>query len=304
MSQQVARGVSGEVRFVETPDGPIVVKQALGKLKVSADWFCSPERNAVEAACLRTLASVLGPECVPRVVWEDRASHTFAMQRLPVRLLPWKTRLLDCDVDLATARRVGSLLGQLHARTRGRTDLAEQFADLTYLIDLRVNPYHRRVAERRPNLAPAINDVVERMLANRQCLVHGDYSPKNLMTDGADVVILDCEVAHWGDPRFDVGFCLSHLLLKTLHSPGCPNEMAAAARSYLAAYAEAGLAVLDAELVRATGCLVLARVIGDSPVEYLDTAALQQAALDLGEALLLRPTTPVDAVERALAARG
>jgi aminoglycoside phosphotransferase (APT) family kinase protein len=226
------------------------------------------------------------------------------MQRLPVRLLPWKTRLLACEVSLDTAQRVGSLLGQMHTRTHGRADLATQFADLTYLFDLRVNPYHSRVAERRPALAPAIDAVVERMLASRQCLVHGDYSPKNLMTDGPDVVILDCEVAHWGDPRFDIGFCLSHLLLKTLHSTGCADQIAAAARAYLDAYAEHGLAVLDAELVRATGCLVLARVIGDSPVEYLDTPRLQQAALELGEELLLRPTTPLGAVERALAARG
>lgn len=303
MNQPIASGVSGEVRFLDGPDGPIVVKQALGKLKVAADWFASPERNAVEASCLRTLADVLGPECVPRIVWEDRANHTFAMQRLPARLLPWKGRLLACEVDPRTAWRVGELLGQLHARTHGRADIAAQFDDLTYLFDLRINPYHRRVAERRPALAPAIEDVVARMLANRQCLVHGDYSPKNLMVDGPDVVILDCEVAHWGDPRFDVGFCLSHLLLKTLHATTCADQMADAARAYLDSYAQAGRPVLDAELTRATGCLVLARVVGDSPVEYLNTPALRQAALDLGEALLLEPGEPQACVERALEAR-
>ena len=304
MSQPLAPGVSGEVRFVDSPDGPIVLKQALGKLKVAADWFCSPERNAVEAACLRTLASVLGPDVVPRVLWEDRATHTFAMQRLPAHLQPWKARLLACAVDLATAQRVGELLGLLHTRTHGRSDLAAQFAELQYLFDLRVTPYHRRVAERCPALAPAIDAVVERMLHSRQCLVHGDYSPKNLLVDGAEVVILDCEVAHWGDPRFDVAFCLSHLLLKTLHSPRCPDALAAAARAYLAAYAQSGLPVLDAELVRATGCLVLARVVGDSPVEYLTTPALKAAARELGESLLREPDTPESAVERAVQARG
>jgi 5-methylthioribose kinase len=304
MSQQIARGVSGELRFVDTPDGPIVVKQALGKLKVAADWFASPERNAVEAACLRTLADILGPSSVPRVVWVDPEKHSFAMQRLPAHLLPWKTRLLACQVDLGTARRVGELLGQMHSRTRGRADIAAQFADLQYLIDLRINPYHRRVAERRPALAPLIDAVVERMLASRQCLVHGDYSPKNLLVDGDEVVILDCEVAHWGDPRFDVAFCLCHLLLKTLHTSSCPDQMAAAARAYLDAYTAAGLPVLDTELVRATGCLVLARVIGDSPVEYLTTPELREAALRLGESLLCEPDAPLTCVERALAARG
>lgn len=303
MTQQLAGGVSGELRFVDTPDGPIVVKTALGKLKVSADWFCSPERNSVEAACLRTLAEVLGPECVPVVLWEDPQRHTFAMQRLPARLENWKSRLLACDVNLATARRAGELLGQMHVRTSQRGDIAARFDDRTYFFDLRVNPYHRKVMQRVPQLADAIDGVVQRMLATRLCLVHGDYSPKNLMTDGADVVVLDCEVAHWGDPRFDVGFCLSHLLLKIVHSARCADELTAAAAAYLDAYAESGLPVLDEELTRATGCLVLARVIGDSPVEYLTTPELRAAALKLGEQLLLQPGLPRTCIERALAAR-
>ncbi|HLZ30053.1 MAG TPA: aminoglycoside phosphotransferase family protein [Chloroflexota bacterium] len=298
-----AGGVSGELTFIDGPDGPTVIKRALPKLKVAADWFASPERSAVEAACLRVLAEVLGQECVPRVLWVDEQAHSFGMQRLPDHLTVWKARLLACDIDLATARRVGQLLGQMHRRTRGRTDLAEQFDDRTYLFDLRVRPYHRRVAEREPRLAAAVDSVVERMLGDRQCLVHGDFSPKNLLTDGPAVVVLDCEVAHWGDPRFDVAFCLSHLLLKTLHSTGCAERLAEVTKTYLEAYAADGLEVLDDELSRATGCLVLARVIGDSPVDYLDTAELRDAAFRLGESLLLQPPPPARCVERALDAR-
>jgi aminoglycoside phosphotransferase (APT) family kinase protein len=296
-------GVSGELTFVDGPDGPVVVKRALPKLKVAADWFASPKRSAVEAACLRVLATVLGPECVPRVLWVDEQTHTFGMQRLPDHLVGWKTRLLSCDVDLVTARRVGQLLGQMHSRTSGRADLAEQFDDRSYLFDLRIRPYHQRVAKRQPALADAINGVVERMLRDRRCLVHGDFSPKNLLTDGPVVVVLDCEVAHWGDPRFDVAFCLSHLLLKTLHSATCADRLAEAANAYLAAYAADGLRVLDDELARATGCLVLARVVGDSPVEYLHTAELRDAAFRLGESLLLRAPPPEKCVERALELR-
>jgi 5-methylthioribose kinase len=296
-------GVSGELTFVDGPDGPIVIKRALPKLKVAADWFASPARSAVEAACLRVLAAVLGQECVPRVLWVDEQAHTFAMERLPDHLVVWKARLLDCDVDLATARRVGQLLGQMHTRTSGRLDLAEQFDDRSYLFDLRIRPYHQRVAERQPRLAPAIDDVVQRMLGDRRCLVHGDFSPKNLLTDGPTVVVLDCEVAHWGDPRFDVAFCLSHLLLKTLQSAHCADRLAESATAYLEAYAADGLPVLDKSLSRATGCLVLARVIGDSPVEYLHTAELRDAAFRLGESLLLAPPPADKCVARALEVR-
>jgi aminoglycoside phosphotransferase (APT) family kinase protein len=300
---QGSGGVSGELTFLDGPDGPFVVKRALPKLKVAADWFASPERSAVEAACLRLLAEVLGQDCVPRVLWVDEQAHSFAMQRVPDHLVVWKARLLGCDVDPVTARRVGQLLGQMHTRTHGRADIAQQFDDRSYLFDLRIRPYHQRVAERQPRLAPTIDAVVERMLADRQCLVHGDFSPKNLLTDGPAVVVLDCEVAHWGDPRFDVAFCLSHLLLKTLCSAGCPDRLAEAARAYLDAYALDGLPVLDDELARATGCLVLARVIGDSPVDYLHTAELRDAAFRLGEGLLVTPPSAIGCIERALEAR-
>jgi thiamine kinase-like enzyme len=171
-------------------------------------------------------------------------------------------------------------------------------------VDLRIRPYHQRVAERQPRLAPAVKAVVDRMLADRQCLVHGDFSPKNLLTDAAEVVLLDCEVAHWGDPRFDVGFCLSHLLLKTLHSTRCSDRLADAALVYLDTYASEGLPVLDAEASRQTGCLVMARVIGDSPVDYLDTDALRNAAFSLGESLLTNPPpTTRGCVQRALEMR-
>jgi aminoglycoside phosphotransferase (APT) family kinase protein len=296
-------GVSGEVSFVDGPDGPIVVKRALTKLKVAADWFASPERSAVEAACLQVLAEVLGQAAVPRVLWVDRDSHSFAMERLPDRLIPWKARLLACDVDLRTAEKAGRLLGQLHTRTQGRSDLATQFEDRSHLQTLRIRPYHERVAQRRPDLADAIIAVIENMLRNRQCLVHGDYSPKNLLADGSDVIILDCEVAHWGDPRFDIAFCLCHLLLKIVHSPSCSDEIARSADAYLAAYRAEGLAVLDAELSRATGCLILARVIGDSPVDYLDSAELKAAALHLGESLLQAPLAPDGFTQRALELR-
>lgn len=296
-------GVSGDVTFVDGPDGPIVVKRALPKLKVAADWFASPERSAVEAACLQVLAEVLGQDTVPRVLWVDREAHSFAMERLSERFVPWKARLLACDVNVQTAAQAGRLLGQLHTRTRSRPDLAAQFQDLTHLLTLRVRPYHERVAQRRPDLAEAINSVIERMLSNRQCLVHGDYSPKNLLTDGDEVVILDCEVAHWGDPRFDIAFCLCHLLLKIVHARGCVDAIAQSADAYLTAYRAEGLAVLDAELSRATGCLVLARVIGDSPVDYLDAAELKDAALRLGQSLLQAPVAADGFTQLALELR-
>ncbi|MCA1644252.1 MAG: aminoglycoside phosphotransferase family protein [Chloroflexi bacterium] len=293
-------GVSGELSVVDSPYGPAVVKRALPKLRTTADWRSDPRRSSIEARCLRLLAEVLEPGCVPRVFWVDEAAHSFGMEKLPDRLIPWKARLLGGEVDLGTAVRAGTILGQLHARTSDRTDVAAQFDDRQFLFELRIRPFHERVAERHPDLASAIAHVIGEMLADRRCLVHGDYSPKNLLTDGPQVVVLDCEVAHWGDPRFDVGFCLAHLLLKMMRGQTVA-QLGAAAEAFLRAYGDSGLPVLDARLAQATGCLLMARVDGDSPVDYLTTVTSQTAAVALGRSLLLDPPTePVQAVGRAL----
>jgi 5-methylthioribose kinase len=285
---------------VDSPHGPVVVKRALPKLRTAADWRSDPSRSTTEARCLRLLADVLEPGCVPRVFWVDEADHSFAMEKLPDRLIPWKARLLRGEVDLRTAARAGTILGQLHVRTRHRVDVAAEFDDRKFLFELRIRPFHERIARRHADLASAIGQVVDDMLADRRCLVHGDYSPKNLLTDGPQVVVLDCEVAHWGDPRFDVGFCLAHLLLKIMRGQ-CSAELGLAAEAFLGAYADAGLGVLDARLAQATGCLVMARIDGDSPVDYLDTAASRAAALALGRRLLLDPPANVaESVSRAL----
>lgn len=263
-------GVASDIRIVNTPDGEVVVKTALPKLKVAADWFSDPARSATEVAALRVMAELIGPEAVPRVLWSDPARHAFAMARVDPRLRNWKQDLLAGRIDLRTAARVGELLGALHGRSASRPDLAARFADDTYFIELRVEPYLRRIAERNSSLAPSIADVIEGLARRRVALVHGDYSPKNILADGADVVVLDCEVAHWGDPRFDLGFVLAHLALKALRRSADAGRLAEAADTLVEAYQAEGLPILDADLVRVVGCLMLARLEGDSPVDYID----------------------------------
>ncbi|MSO74844.1 MAG: hypothetical protein EXQ99_06850 [Alphaproteobacteria bacterium] len=166
------------------------------------------------------------------------------------RFRNWKNLLIDGETSEATARRVGLLLGLLHRRTSARADLARRFGDRTFLIELRIEPFFRRIAERHADLKPAIDETVEHLLACRLCLVHGDYSPKNMLVEGDSVVLLDAEVAHWGDPRFDVAFCLSHLLLGTICFPAFVEARTRVTQVFLDAYAAEGLDVLDRELSR------------------------------------------------------
>ena len=290
-----AGGVSSELMLVEGPEGPCVVKRARARLNVRADWRADPRRAMIEAAALEIMAEVLGPECVPRVLWSDPENHRFAMSLVPARFRNWKTLLVEGVTDPATAARAGQLLGRLHRRSHGRDDLAQRFDDRTFLIELRIEPFFRRIAEKHPDLAPAIDDVVARMLAARLCLVHGDYSPKNMLVDGAEIVLLDAEVAHWGDPRFDVAFCLSHLLLGTICFPAFAAARGVATEAFLDAYRRDGLAVLDGEFMRQTGCLMLARVDGDSPLDYIVDPSHEEAVRRTARMLILRPPSDAEA---------
>lgn len=277
-------GVSSDIRIVETAQGRYVVKQALEKLKVKADWHADPARSSIEVEALRIIADLLGPAHAPHVLWVDPAAHRFAMELIAPRYRNWKQELLRGHVDRATARAAGRLLGQLHVRSSGSAAIARSFANVDPFNELRIRPFFERVAAKNPDLADGIASTVSGIRQHRCALVHGDYSPKNLMVDGGDVVILDCEVAHWGDPRFDLAFCLTHLLLKSFRRGALTHALTSAALGFLSAYCETGMQVVDEHLTRQTACLLLARLEGDSPADYLsdlDTSRVKQFAREL-----------------------
>lgn len=278
-------GISCEVTIVREADGrEIVVKQALPRLKVAADWRSDPARSSVEVEALRVIRELLGPQSAPEVLWEDAPNHRFAMQRIDPRFRNWRDELNRRHVDLATAAGVGQLLGNLHGRSASRQDLAERFANCEFFEQLRIEPFLKRIAQRNPPIRAEVESVIAALRSPGRALVHGDFSPKNMLADGPHIVILDCEVAHWGNPRFDLAFCLMHLILDGLHKPPA-QPFAAAALRFLDEYAGLmGTDDFDALLVRMTGCLVLARLEGDSPIDYLrelDVPAVKDAAMEL-----------------------
>jgi 5-methylthioribose kinase len=292
--EALAGGVSNDVLAVRAPDLDAVVKRALGRLRVAEEWLADPARIDTEGRALR-LAGQLLPGSAPRVY--DLAEGYLVIERAPRSWYPWKQDLLAGVVDLRVAEGLGRALGTWQRATAGRTDVAAEFADVTAFTQLRVDPFHRTVAERHPDLAGVIGETIEVMAAARVCLVHGDYTPKNVLVDpdGDGVWVIDWEVAHLGDPTFDPAWTVGHLLLKTVHRPASAGAYADAARAFLAGLDAAlgGAVALDpAQLVRQTGCLLLARVDGKSPADYLtDTDRVRTR--DLARRLLADPSAAV-----------
>ena len=270
-------GVSNRVVRVDAGDRSFVLKQPLPNLAVEDDWPADVSRVHNEAAAARAYADVIedaGLEDVrvPAVLDEDEGTHVVVFSCAPDRAAMWKAELLDGRVDAEVARSLGRLLGAVHGRASRDDELRERFADPTPFDQLRVDPYHRTTAERHPEVAEEVRAEAERVLAADRTLVHGDYSPKNVLVDRAsgERWVLDFEVAHWGDPAFDTAFMLNHLFIKSVHVDGRREACIDAATTFWSAYCGAAGWDVERETVRELGVLMLARVDGKSPVEYLD----------------------------------
>ena len=283
-------GVSNDVVLVEGGGQRWVLKQALPRLRVAAQWLADTGRCEVEARCLELLQGLLPAGTVPELVFVDSATHILAMTALPPEASNLKETLLRGEVSAELVRQAGALLGTLQAETRGRGDVREDFADLEPFRQLRLDPYYAEVARRHPRLAPAVRAQVGGLTTRRQCLVHGDYSPKNMLVHAGHLVLLDFEVAHWGCRAFDPAFFLNHLALKALHLPEHAQRFLAAAGGFWEAYGASARwpdpEALEAEVVQNLGCLLLARVDGKSPVEYLRDEATRDVVRHLGAEIL------------------
>lgn len=272
----LAGGVSNRTVLIERASGEAwVLKQALGKLRVAVDWFSPPERVHREALGLRWLAELAPPRSTTPLLFEDHAEHLIAMAAVPRPHANWKTMLLAGDLQMDHVDQFAQLLGTVHRRAWERRDEVEPvFRDRGYFESLRLEPYWAYTAGRVPAARSFLLRLIEDVRARPTTLVHGDYSPKNVLVHDGRLVLLDHEVIHWGDPAFDLGFGHTHLLAKALHVPGRRGDFAAASRRHWAVYREAvgdlpWVEDLEPRAVRATlGCL-LARVDGRSPLEYL-----------------------------------
>lgn len=270
-------GVSNRTVLVARPTGDAwVIKQALPKLRVAVDWFSPPERIHREGLGMRWLARLAPPGSITRLVFEDHERHLLAMAAVPAPHENWKTLLLAGRIERDHVDQFARLLGMVHRRSaEERAAVEPVFADRGYFESLRLEPYYAYTATQVRDAAPYLERLLAETRARGDTLVHGDYSPKNILIHAERLILLDHEVIHWGDPGFDLGFSLTHFLSKAHHLPEARRAFAAAAEQYWRTYREtAGAAAwtegIEPRAVRHTlGCL-LARVAGRSPLEYLD----------------------------------
>ena len=261
--KELTGGVSSEIWKV----GEMCVKRALPRLRVAQQWEAPIARNRYERLWLET-AGAAAPGAAPRILASDDQAGLFAMQFLDLPV--WKSELREGRADPRFAAQVGRTLAAIHSATAGRPDIAERFATDAIFYAIRLEPYLVFTGQIYAELGDRFDYLATRTAKTHVCLVHGDVSPKNILVGASGPVFLDAECAWYGDPAFDLAFCLNHLLLKCLWIPRAKEAFLACfdalAGSYLDSVSFEEIELRTSSLLPA---LLLARVDGKSPVEYL-----------------------------------
>jgi aminoglycoside phosphotransferase (APT) family kinase protein len=296
-------GVSSDIWRIDTEQGPVCAKRALPKLRVAADWRAPIERNLYEARWMQ-VANLAVPGCAPQVLGQHPRLGVLVMTYLPAPAYSlWKQILREGHADVATARAVGGVLARIHGYSAARPELAAQFATDDIFFDIRLEPYLLATAQRHADLATALQRLVATTQSHAVALVHGDVSPKNILIGPHGPVLLDAECVCWGDPAFDIAFCLNHLLLKCLWNPAATADFLAAfdalAEAYLQAVEWEPRAALERRAAALLPGLLLARVDGKSPVEYLRDDGQRDVVRRVAAPLLRQPVDRLSSIRAA-----
>jgi aminoglycoside phosphotransferase (APT) family kinase protein len=298
-------GVSSDIWRIETEQGFVCAKRALSKLRVAADWHAPVERNLFEARWLQ-VAHQASAACAPKFLGQHPELDVLVMQYLdPSHYRLWKQELHAGKADAHIAKAMGQVLSKIHSYAAKNSHLASEFPTDKIFFEIRLAPYLLATAARHPQLAHALEELVLQTQNNAQTLVHGDVSPKNILLGIQGPVLLDAECATWSDPAFDLAFCLNHLLLKCLWTPLSSSDFLhcyeVLTTSYLQSVDWEPPSALEARAARLLPGLLLARVDGKSPVEYVTEEHQRDRVRRVASTLLIKPASQLQEIADAWA---
>jgi 5-methylthioribose kinase len=286
-------GVSNVVLSIAGDGLDLVLKQALPELRVAASWVVDRRRTLIEARAIEFFYN-LTPANVPRLYDVDPDQFTLVIERASRSMTNWKEDLLSGLIDVEVAAQLGKILGIWHKNSANQPKVLKEFQEDLLFEQLRIDPFYRTVAIPHGSISKRISALIDELESDNSCLVHGDYSPKNILVDvKSQAIVLDFEVAHSGNPVFDLAFLLAHLLCKYEFFPKQRERVALsrAADAFIYAYEDAYEQAAAASLAWHVAAIALARVDGKSPVNYLSLAA-QESLRNRSLGILRSDSTP------------
>ncbi|MCK9524173.1 MAG: phosphotransferase [Proteobacteria bacterium] len=297
--EYMSGGVSGTVAFVTSGDKPMIVKQALAQLKVKETWLCDPNRMHIEKLSNEIYYKHV-PESVPKVYFYDDENYIFGREAAPEHCTMWKSDLLDGLLDFKVAELAIDALVTVHNKCAQDAYVSEAFASKDVFYNLRISPYIEFTVEKYPQLAEYAKPIIEELMESAITLIHGDFSPKNILVDNRKIFVLDFEVAHYGHPSFDLAFFSNHFLLKAVKNKAYGQAYLNMLKDMLDIYFEKmnymDKKSLEQSFISLLALMQLARVDGKSPAEYITSEEDKEMVRSIGFGIIDSKIKTIDEV--------
>jgi len=283
-----------------------VVKQARPALERFPEYRVSTLRIECEARWYETVARFDRDGVCPRVHHFDPQRKALVLEDL-AGAEPLDVLLARGGDAAPVAAVLGRFLGAVHAGTRD-PELASRFSNAEmrqlhgehiFALPFRANdfPLSPAVAKRAQAIVAdaALLRRIEKAYARyrelAQALVHGDLQPTNVLVAAGAPKLLDAEIAHLGDPAFDLGQLTGHLWLRAL-ARGDARAAAPAVSALWSSYSAASGGVLEFEFSDAlvhAGIEMLRRTLGAARVPEVSRDEIALRAIDAGRTWVLAP---------------
>ena len=283
-------GVSCEVYKAKTIKNTYCIKRALPKLLVKKDWYVKTNRIKYEYLWLKHCKKLL-PKSIPKIYKFDEKSKYLILEYLnEKKFLNLKSEFLKGKINYKLINKIGKNLSIIHNNST-KKNIEKKFSpNFRNFYDLRLDAYFNEVKRVHPNLSSFVNNINKQYKENRTTLVHGDMSPKNILFYKNEIKFLDAETSNFGDPVFDVVFFTNHLLIKSIYLPNKKNQFLKAYKNFIDTYISNSNCedkkFFFRRCLNMIPLMLIARVDGKSPVEYVTSVKMKNEIRKLSFKLL------------------
>ncbi len=266
-------GISSKIFLINRKHERIVLKQSLKKFRIDKKINISIKRNLYEQDFINLANTFLEPGIIPKIIMSDRKNCFFIMTSASKNSVPWKELLLKGEVNFKIAKKVGAILANIHNNTAYNAELQKRFKDNSVFIIGRITTGYLEVARQFLSVKDLILKIANRCLNTKRALVTADITPKNILVDNDNIMMIDHEGAHYGDPSFDLGIFIAHILLKSVYNIKIKKKYYKLIKIFWKSYLK-GITVWDSSqmeknVIENTIVMISARLFGKLPVEYL-----------------------------------